>query len=125
METTITPKLPAVFSPGFFKLYFKGIGQVMFQGNIWTGIFFLAGIFYGAYEAHMPAVAWGVDPYRLFTEISGGKRIGRPLGIQRYSRRMRPPYLYRKRTFNVAGYRDFFFHDDLGNGGSESFVSPL
>lgn len=41
METTTTIKLPAVFSPGFFKLYFKGAGQVMFQGNIWTGIFFL------------------------------------------------------------------------------------
>ena len=28
----------------------RGVGQVMFQDNMWTGIFFLAGIFWGAYE---------------------------------------------------------------------------
>ncbi|MEI3155653.1 MAG: urea transporter [Odoribacter sp.] len=71
METTTTIKLPAVFSPGFFKLYFKGAGQVMFQGNIWTGIFFLAGIFYGAYEAHMPAVAWGAVAGMFMSTITG------------------------------------------------------
>ncbi len=59
METTTTPKLPAIFSPGFFKLYFKGASQVMFQENTWTGILFMAGIFYGAFEAGMPAIAWG------------------------------------------------------------------
>ncbi len=71
METTTTPKLPAVFSPGFFKLYFKGAGQVMFQGNVWTGIFFLAGIFYGAYAAHMPAVAWGAVVGTFMSTITG------------------------------------------------------
>lgn len=71
METTTTTKLPAVFSPGFFKLYFKGAGQVMFQGNIWTGIFFLAGIFYGAYTAHMPAVAWGAVVGLLVSTLTG------------------------------------------------------
>lgn len=71
METTTTSKLPAVFSPGFFKLYFKGAGQVMFQGNLWTGIFFLAGIFYGAYTAHMPAVAWGAVLGLFMSTLTG------------------------------------------------------
>lgn len=36
-----------------------GSGQVMFQGNIWTGLLFLCGIFWGAYETNTPLVAWG------------------------------------------------------------------
>lgn len=66
-----TLKLPPVFSLGFFRLYLKGAGQVMFQGNIWTGIFFLAGIFYGAYEAHMSAVAWGAIVGLFVSTITG------------------------------------------------------
>lgn len=31
----------------------------MFQQSAWTGLLFLAGIFWGAYECHTPAVAWG------------------------------------------------------------------
>lgn len=69
--TTTTPKLPAIFTPGFFKLYLKGAGQVMFQRNAWTGIFFLAGIFYGAYTAHMPAVAWGAVVGTFMATITG------------------------------------------------------
>lgn len=69
--TTTTTKLPVVFSPGFLKLYLKGAGQVMFQGNIWTGIFFLAGIFYGAYTANMPAVAWGAVVGTFMSTITG------------------------------------------------------
>lgn len=41
------------------RTYFRGIGQVMFQQSAWTGLLFLAGIFWGAYEADMPQVAWG------------------------------------------------------------------
>lgn len=69
MENTVT--LPRVFSAGFFKLFFKGAGQVMFQGNIWTGIFFLAGIFYGAYANHTPAVAWGALVGLFMSTITG------------------------------------------------------
>ena len=38
---------------------FTGIGQVMFQQSAWTGLIFLAGIFWGSYECHLPQVAWG------------------------------------------------------------------
>lgn len=37
----------------------RGVGQVMFQDSMWTGIFFLIGIFWGAYEEGFPLVAWG------------------------------------------------------------------
>lgn len=37
----------------------NGAGQVMFQQSVWTGLLFLAGIFWGSYECHVPEVAWG------------------------------------------------------------------
>ena len=70
METQAAT-LPRVFSFGFWKILCKGTGQVMFQDNAWTGLFFLAGIFYGSYVTGNPAVAWGalagvfMSTYRL------------------------------------------------------------
>lgn len=69
MESTAT--LPKIFSGGFFKLCLKGAGQVMFQGNAWTGIFFLAGIFYGSYAAGNPAVAWGALAGLFVSTLTG------------------------------------------------------
>lgn len=37
----------------------RGVGQVMFQDSMYTGLIFLIGIFWGAYEEHIPIVAWG------------------------------------------------------------------
>lgn len=72
METKAIPQqLPPIFSIQFFKLYFRGISQVMFQANAWTGIFFLAGIFYGAYTSDMPAVAWGAVVGTFASTITG------------------------------------------------------
>lgn len=51
--------LPRIFSLGFWRIILKGVGQVMFQDNAWTGLFFFAGIFYGSYATGNPAVAWG------------------------------------------------------------------
>lgn len=48
-----------LFSLEFVKILFRGSGQVMFQNNIWTGLFFLAGIFVGAYQEGQGLVAWG------------------------------------------------------------------
>lgn len=43
----------------FGRASVTGIGQVMFQESFWTGLLFLAGIFWGSYENHVPQVAWG------------------------------------------------------------------
>ena len=44
---------------GFLKVLLRGAGQVMFQGNSWTGLFFIAGIFWGACMSDNCNVAWG------------------------------------------------------------------
>lgn len=44
---------------GYIKVLLRGAGQVMFQCSAWAGLFFVAGIFWGAYQAGTPAVAWG------------------------------------------------------------------
>ncbi len=49
----------------------KGAGQVMFQGSAWTGLLFLAGIFWGAYECHTPAVAWGAVVGLVASTLAG------------------------------------------------------
>lgn len=41
METQAAT-LPRVFSFGFWKILCKGTGQVMFQDNAWTGLFFFS-----------------------------------------------------------------------------------
>lgn len=43
----------------FPKTLLRGVGQVMFQDNAWTGLLFLSGIFWGAYASHTPLVGWG------------------------------------------------------------------
>lgn len=47
-------KKPA-FSTTLFS-FFKGIGQIMLQDNIWTGLLFLAGIFYGSFMMGIAAI---------------------------------------------------------------------
>lgn len=37
----------------------RGVGQVMFQDNQWSGLLFLCGIFWGAYAEGIGIVAWG------------------------------------------------------------------
>lgn len=44
---------------GYLSAILKGSGQVMFQGNVWTGLLFLIGIFWGAYQEGQPEVAYG------------------------------------------------------------------
>ena len=70
METQAAT-LPRVFSFGFWKILCKGTGQVMFQDNAWTGLFFLAGIFYGSYVTGNPAVAWGALVGVFMSTITG------------------------------------------------------
>ncbi|WP_251621885.1 urea transporter [Odoribacter lunatus] len=63
--------LPKIFSLGFWRIVAKGIGQVMFQDNVWTGLFFLAGIFYGSYATGTPAVAWGAVVGVIVSTLTG------------------------------------------------------
>lgn len=49
----------------------------MFQGNIWTGIFFLIGIFWGAYQEGHGIVAWGAL-VGLFVSTFTGYLLGLP-----------------------------------------------
>lgn len=57
-NTGSQPKAPGQWALGIRTLL-RGAGQVMFQCSSWTGLLFLAGIFWGAYASHTPAVAWG------------------------------------------------------------------
>ena len=41
------------------QMLLRGAGQVMFQNSAWCGLLFVAGIFWGACQAHECAVAWG------------------------------------------------------------------
>lgn len=43
----------------------------MFQDNAWTGLFFLAGIFYGSYATGTPAVAWGAVVGVIVSTLTG------------------------------------------------------
>ncbi|MCH5329507.1 MAG: urea transporter [Alistipes sp.] len=47
------------YPAGLLKVLLRGAGQVMFQNNAWTGLLFLAGIFWGAYHSGHGVVAWG------------------------------------------------------------------
>lgn len=49
----------------------RGSGQVMFQQSAWTGLLFLAGIFWGAYETHTPLVAWGAVVGLVVSTLAG------------------------------------------------------
>ena len=56
---------------GYVHAMLRGSGQVMFQGNAWTGLLFLCGIFWGAYEAGQPAVAWGAVVGVVVSTLAG------------------------------------------------------
>jgi urea transporter len=55
----------------FPRTYLRGIGQVMFQDNMWSGLLFLAGIVWGAYAEGLGVVAWGMIVGTLVSTITG------------------------------------------------------
>ena len=69
-QATAGPK-PLGPVPQALRTYFRGIGQVMFQCNAWTGLLFLAGIFWGSYECHLPQVAWGAVVGTIASTLAG------------------------------------------------------
>ena len=55
----------------FPRTCLRGIGQVMFQDNMWTGLLFLAGIIWGAYEEGQGVVAWGLIAGTIVSTLTG------------------------------------------------------
>lgn len=55
----------------FPRTTLRGVGQVMFQDNMWSGLLFLAGIFWGAYEEGIGIVAWGALVGVLVSTLTG------------------------------------------------------
>ena len=55
----------------FPRTTLRGVGQVMFQDNMWSGLLFLCGIFWGAYEEGIGIVAWGALVGVLVSTLTG------------------------------------------------------
>lgn len=56
---------------GYVKAILRGTGQVMFQGNALTGLLFLCGIFWGAYQEGQGVVAWGALVGVIVSTLAG------------------------------------------------------
>lgn len=70
----MNPSSPIVKCP---RTFFRGIGQVMFQCNGWTGLLFLAGIFWGSYANDVPQVAWAAIVGTMAATLAG-RIVGQP-----------------------------------------------
>lgn len=66
---TVQTKSPDMM--GYIRAILRGSGQVMFQGNAWTGLLFLIGIFWGAYAEGQPAVGWGAVVGVVVSTLTG------------------------------------------------------
>lgn len=55
----------------FPRTYLRGIGQVMFQDSMWSGLLFLIGIIWGAYSEGQGVVAWGMIVGTLISTLTG------------------------------------------------------
>lgn len=55
----------------FPRTFLRGIGQVMFQDNVWTGLLFLIGIIWGAYSEGQGIVAQGVITGTIVSTLTG------------------------------------------------------
>lgn len=56
---------------GYIQAMLKGSGQVMFQGSARTGLLFLIGIFWGAYQEGQGVVAWGAVTGLIVSTLTG------------------------------------------------------
>ncbi|MDY3978851.1 MAG: urea transporter [Tidjanibacter sp.] len=75
-QSTVAATQP-VEKTNFIITLLRGAGQVMFQGNAWTGLFFLIGIFWGSYATGNVLVAWG-SVLGLVTSTVTGYILGLP-----------------------------------------------
>ena len=71
MKTNSSAKIFDYGVFGFIKINLRGAAQVMFQPSAWTGLLFLAGIFWGGYTTGYPAMAWGALLGLVISTITG------------------------------------------------------
>lgn len=71
VEQDINEEIRTVPWKEFPRTTLRGVGQVMFQDNMWTGLLFLCGIFWGAYQEGFPLVAWGALVGVLSSTLAG------------------------------------------------------
>lgn len=69
MDDVTVTKTPGISE--YIRTMLRGSGQVMFQGSAWTGLLFLCGIFWGAYQEGQPAVAWGAVVGLVASTLAG------------------------------------------------------
>ena len=55
----------------FPRTFLRGVGQVMFQDNMWSGLLFIIGIFWGAYAEGQGNVAWGMLVGTFVSTLTG------------------------------------------------------
>lgn len=55
----------------FPRTFLRGVGQVMFQDNVWSGLLFLIGIMWGAYEEGLGLVGWGMIVGTIVSTLTG------------------------------------------------------
>lgn len=55
----------------FPRTVLRGVGQVMFQDSMWTGLLFFIGIFWGAYAEGFGIVAWGALVGVIVSTLTG------------------------------------------------------
>lgn len=70
-ESDIDTDIRTVPWKQFPRTTLRGVGQVMFQDSMWTGLLFLCGIFWGAYQEGFPLVAWGCLTGVLASTLAG------------------------------------------------------
>lgn len=76
-QTTTEAEKPRTQSIDFLATLLRGAGQVMFQNNSWTGLFFLIGIFWGSYQEGLGLVAWGALLGLVVSTVTG-RLLGLP-----------------------------------------------
>lgn len=55
----------------FPRTYLRGLGQVMFQDSMWSGLLFFIGIVWGAFDEGQGVVAWGMILGTFISTLTG------------------------------------------------------
>lgn len=67
VHTSLRTEGPA----GLLRILLRGVGQVMFQNNAWSGLLFLTGIGWGAWQSGLGILCWGALAGLLVSTAAG------------------------------------------------------